>query len=85
MRRVAAIRYCLVLALLGFIPAHGDAQPAASRRGEIALRTAMRKLWTDHVARMRQYILDGVAGAPSLDATTKRLDVGSAKQFPVKV
>lgn len=49
------------------------AQPAASRKGELALREGMRKLWSDHVVWTRQYIVDAAAGSPSADAASKRL------------
>ena len=48
-----------------------------------ALRTAMRKLWSDHVWWTRDYIIAAVAGAPDLKAATDRLlknqeDIGNA-------
>jgi len=83
MRRVTTIRYGVLFALLSLAVAPSHGQPAAIRSGELALRTGLRKLWTDHVLWTRQYIVDAVAGSPSLDATTKRLlknqdDIGNA-------
>ena len=47
------------------------------------LKTAMRKLWADHVIWTRQYIVAATAGDPSADAAATRLmknqeDIGSA-------
>lgn len=80
-----ASRMCIALAamsVLGIATVAG-AQPAASRKGELALTTGMRKLWSDHVVWTRQYIVDAVAGSPSADASSKRLlknqeDIGAA-------
>lgn len=57
--------------------------------GEVALRsspdlrTAMRKLWADHVVWTRDYIIEAVAGAPGAPAALNRLmknqeDIGNA-------
>src|SRR5262245_16510118 len=53
----------------------------AQTKGE--LQDAMRKLWTDHVAWTRMYIISAAAGLPDKDATTARLlqnqtDIGNA-------
>lgn len=76
-------RALLVLSMLGLVVDGVSAQPAASRRGELALKTGMRKLWSEHVLWTRQYIVDAAAGLPSADATSKRLlrnqeDIGNA-------
>jgi hypothetical protein len=47
------------------------------------LRTALRKLWTDHVIWTRQYVVAAVAGAPDAEAAAGRLlrnqeDIGNA-------
>jgi hypothetical protein len=47
------------------------------------LRTAMRKLWSDHVFWTRQWIVSAALGDPSADAASKRLlknqeDIGNA-------
>jgi len=49
----------------------------------IELRDAMRKLWIDHVAWTRMYIISAVGGLPDLKPTTDRLlqnqvDIGNA-------
>lgn len=76
---------CALFALsLVSVPAtRASAQPAASKRGAVALKTGMRKLWSDHVFWTRLYIVDAAAGLPSADATSKRLlknqeDIGNA-------
>lgn len=48
-----------------------------------SLRTAMRRLWTDHVVWTRQYIVAAVAGTPDAEAAAARLlrnqdDIGTA-------
>jgi hypothetical protein len=84
MRTISKLRIpALSTLLLGIAMAVSAAQPAASRKGELALKTGMRKLWSDHVVWTRQYIVDAVAGSPSADATSKRLlknqeDIGNA-------
>ena len=50
---------------------------------ETSLRTAMRRLWSDHVIWTRQYIVAAVAGAPDAEAAAARLlrnqeDIGNA-------
>src|SRR4249919_2148662 len=46
-------------------------------------RTAMRKLWEDHITYTRNYIISALAGLPDQDAVAKRLlanqdEIGSA-------
>jgi hypothetical protein len=76
----------LLAALIGCAPA---AKTSTSTTGMAAsssapeLRTAMRKLWSDHVIRTRQYIVSAVAGDPSAQAASVRLlknqeDIGNA-------
>lgn len=50
---------------------------------QMALRMAMRKLWTDHVVWTREYIVAAVAGTPDAQAAATRLlqnqaDIGNA-------
>lgn len=45
--------------------------PAAPRVGE--LRTAMRKLWEDHIVYTRNYIISALADLPDKDEVAKRL------------
>jgi hypothetical protein len=84
MRLATQIRFAVLAISLLAVPATGaNAQSAASRKGELTLKTGMRKLWSDHVVWTRQYIVDAAAGAPSADAASKRLlknqeDIGNA-------
>ncbi len=80
-----------VLMVLG-APTIGRAQPHADRSSKVApssrldqaaFHDAMRKLWEDHIAWTRLYIVSAVAGLPDTDATAQRLlqnqaDIGSA-------
>src|SRR5687767_9843152 len=48
-----------------------------------SFQDAMRKLWSDHVAYTRLFIVNAAAGSPDKDATTQRLlqnqtDIGNA-------
>jgi len=56
---------------------------AASAQSRAQLHDAMRKLWIDHVAWTRLFIISAAAGLPDKDATTQRLlqnqtDIGNA-------
>jgi hypothetical protein len=56
---------------------------AAAAQSKSEFHDAMRKLWTDHVAWTRLFIISAAAGLPDKDATTQRLlqdqtDIGSA-------
>ncbi len=64
---------------------HGAKQRNSSPISEkrCALKTAMRRLWSDHVWWTRNYLIDAIADMPSLQVTTKRLlqnqeDIGDA-------
>src|SRR5438067_557335 len=58
--------------------------PSISRaQSKTEFHDAMRKLWTDHVAWTRLFIISAAAGLPDKDATTQRLlqnqtDIGNA-------
>jgi hypothetical protein len=61
----------------------GSSTTSACITSEAQLRDDMRKLWTDHVAYTRFYIMESIAGLPAADATAARLlqnqdDIGNA-------
>ena len=69
--------------LIGCIAVVLTLPSAASGQTKAALHDAMRKLWTDHVAWTRLFIISAAAGLPDKDATTQRLlqnqtDIGNA-------
>ena len=64
-------------------PAQQPAPMAMASSSAPALRTAMRKLWSDHVIWTRQYIVAAALGDPSAQAASERLlknqeDIGNA-------
>lgn len=70
-------RLAFALALVLFVP---NATFAASKP---AFQDAMRRLWSDHVAYTRLFIVSAAAGSADKDATTQRLlqnqaDIGNA-------
>jgi hypothetical protein len=70
------LKIILVLSLFS-IPCFSMTQKA------VDLKTAMRKLWADHVVWTRDYIIAAVANAPDQQAASKRLlknqdDIGAA-------
>jgi hypothetical protein len=74
-RAFTAITAALFLTLA--LPAYADAHSRSS------FHDAMRKLWTDHVAYTRLFIISAAADLPDKDATTQRLlqnqtDIGNA-------
>jgi hypothetical protein len=69
--------------LLGYEQPNTNAKSTAGKNDDVALKVAMRKLWSDHVVWTRQYIVATVAGDPSAEAASKRLlrnqeDIGKA-------
>jgi hypothetical protein len=65
--------FLAVLAAAGVLAqASGTATPAASPRA-VALRTAMDKLWEDHITWTRMVIVDFAAGLPDLPTAEARL------------
>jgi hypothetical protein len=72
------------LALIALMPAASTYSAAPARSAAAPqLKTAMRKLWSDHVIWTRQYIVSAALGDPSADAASKRLlknqeDLGNA-------
>ena len=66
--------YDLLIGQTIWIPVGGDPPPAQGvSRNEVALREALRKLWTDHVAWTRMAILSAASDAPDLQPVTARL------------
>jgi len=70
-------RIALAAAILFFIPTITNAQSKSS------FQDAMRRLWSDHVAYTRLFIVSAAAGSADKDATTQRLlqnqaDIGNA-------
>jgi hypothetical protein len=53
--------------------APAPAPATASVEAKAELRTAMRKLWEDHITWTRNYIIAALAGTPDADAVAKRL------------
>ena len=74
-----SVRFVAIPLLL--IAAFGQAQPATLTKTE--LRSAMRKLWEDHITWTRLFIVSAAADLPDKEATTQRLlqnqvDIGNA-------
>lgn len=72
----------VVLAVPGMPLKNPEAVPPAASP-TVELRDAMRKLWIDHVAWTRMYIISAAAGLPDVKPTTDRLlqnqvDIGNA-------
>ena len=64
-------------------PAATTSANAATKMQKEEFRTAMRKLWEDHITYTRNYIISAVAGLPDTDAVATRLmrnqdDIGAA-------
>ena len=80
------LKTCMVVAAALSLQApllNGLANGPPSDMSKTEFRNAMRKLWTDHVAWTRMYIISAAAGLPDLKPTTDRLlqnqsDIGSA-------
>jgi hypothetical protein len=61
----------------------GSAATAATLDAKTQLRVDMRKLWDDHAAYTRSYVISAIAGLPDTDAVAQRLlrnqdDIGNA-------
>jgi hypothetical protein len=89
MRRSSAISMLvLASALIGCAAttagtASGTVVPSGDATRRMALREAMRDLWSDHVIWTREYIVAATAGLPSAQAASVRLlknqeDIGNA-------
>lgn len=67
----------------GFVSQFADQFAPGPSAQETALRTAMRKLWEDHIQFTRMYIVSVAGGLPDADPTAQRLlqnqvDIGNA-------
>jgi hypothetical protein len=80
---------CVVSLLAGAVVGYGlsmamrSSNSATISPARCALRTAMRKLWSDHVFWTRNYIISSIAGLEDLQEVTGRLlknqsDIGAA-------
>lgn len=77
-----------IIILIAGVAYYAGNYPAQQYTGDISeqrcsLRTAMRKLWSDHVWWTRNYLIVAIANTPDLKATTERLlqnqeDIGTA-------
>jgi hypothetical protein len=92
MRRFSLGFILVGLALAGVLAAapagamgQAAAQPRMSTSSEVALHSALRKLWEEHIVYTRTFIISALAGLPDTDATAGRLlrnqdDLGAAIQ-----
>ena len=85
---MGAIALAITFGLMSLMPAPVLSAPHAGHDASapseaVALHTAMRELWLDHVVWTRLVIVSTAANLPDLDATTQRLlqnqtDIGNA-------
>ncbi len=73
----------LALALALFMPAPALAHAGYSSKSSVELRTAMRKLWTDHMVYTRTFIISSLGGLEDAGKAAERLlrnqdDIGNA-------
>jgi len=80
------VKGVLGTALIGSLAlAQEPMTPMAKKEGCCELRTAMRRLWEEHIAYTRNYIISAIAGLPDADSVAQRLlknqdDIGAAIQ-----
>ena len=82
MTRTLSVAFALVVAAAVLAQTSATAAPPQSPRA-VALRTAMDKLWEDHITWTRMVIVDFAAGLPDLPTAEARLlrnqaDIGNA-------
>ena len=92
MRRFSLGFILVGLALAGVLAAapagamgQAAAQPRMYTSSEVALHSALRKLWEEHIVYTRTFIISALAGLPDTDSTAGRLlrnqdDLGAAIQ-----
>ncbi len=90
MKRLSPIFFLAGLVLAGVlvvVPAGAASQAAAAPRtftsSEVALRSALRQLWEEHITYTRTFIISALAGLPDTASTAARLlrnqdDLGAA-------
>lgn len=86
MKYISAIAALIVGGLIGYFVAYkqfGVMGGCTITPKQCGLKTAMRKLWADHVIWTRDYIIAAVAGAPETQLAAERLlrnqeDIGNA-------
>jgi len=72
--KAAAVALALACGILGTrLRAAESMQAAAAQSKQVELKTAMRKLWADHVVWTRLYIISAVADMPDAKAASDRL------------
>jgi hypothetical protein len=81
--RIASLLVFGSLVACGPAPAAQSSSTSTMAPSAPTLRTAMRKLWADHVIWTRQYIVSAALGDPSAQAASERLlknqeDIGNA-------
>ena len=82
--KLISIRMALGLFAAAALMPIAQSKPAGMHEGKAAdTRTAMRKLWEDHITYTRNYIISALADLPDADAVAKRLlknqdDIGNA-------
>jgi len=84
-RTLGNIAVAMIAAWLGSmaLAQDQDSPPARKADAKTELRAAMRKLWEEHLAYTRNYIISAIAGLPDADAVAQRLmknqdDIGAA-------
>ncbi len=86
MKRSMLVSIIVSLAFAGLLTAASAGAAGQARRftsSEVSLRSALRKLWEEHIVYTRTFIISALAGLPDADSTAQRLlrnqdDLGAA-------